>query len=295
MKNMVAIFGATGSQGAPVVREALSRGMSVRAIARDVDKIAKMHPRAEAFAANLDDEEALTAALSGINAAFVHLPMPLGPDDAQNWLKAIITAAHRAELPLMVYTTSGPTGSRYAPSIVVDGGTGGMQAVQDCGIPSIILQPAIYLENLLPELFLPNLRSQGILDYPPMPSTTKIQWTSHLDQARIAVAALARADLAGNTYEIGTPYALTGPELADLMSEWIGRSVAFNPMKPAEFGQRVGDAIGSPGAAFALGDLYSSLAKLNGNEMIVDTKMLEDTFDIKLTSVAEHLKNWAKS
>lgn len=66
---------------------------------------------------------------------------------------AFITAVHKASLPLLIYTTSGPTGSRYAPSVVIDGGTGGMQAVQNSGIPSIVLQPTIYLENLLPEIF----------------------------------------------------------------------------------------------------------------------------------------------
>ncbi len=293
MAKTVAIFGATGSQGAPVVNEALSRGMHVRAVARDANRIAKMHPHAEAFAANLGDEEAITAAFSDVDAAFVHLPMPLGPDDSQIWLKTIITAAHRSSLPLMVYTTSGPTGSRYASSVVVDSGTAGMQAVQNCKIPSIILQPAIYLENLLPEFFLPDLHTQGVLDYPPIPTTTKVQWTSHLDQARIAVAALNRPDLAGNAYEIGTPDALTSPELAGLISTWIGRSVEFRPLTPAEFGQRVGDALNNQGVAFALSDLYSSLEKLNGGDMIVNTKILEDTFSIKLTSVAEHLKNWA--
>ncbi len=295
MTKKVTIFGSTGAQGAPVVREALAKGMITRAVARDATKIEKMHPDAQPFAATLDDEDAIAKALDGVDAAFIHLPMPLGPDDARNWLKTIIAAAHNVSLPLMVYTTSGPSGSRYAPSVVVNGGTSGMQAVLGCGIPSIVLQPAIYLENLQPEFFLPKLRPKGILDYPPMPATTKVQWISHIDQARIAVAALARPDLAGNSYEIGTPDALTGPELAEHVAGWVGRSVKFKPMTPVEFGHRVGDAIGSPGAAFSLSDLYGSLEKLNDNEMVVDTKALEQTFDVTLTPVAEHLSNWAKS
>jgi uncharacterized protein YbjT (DUF2867 family) len=221
--------------------------------------------------------------------------MPLKPEDPQTWLTAFITAAHKVSLPLMVYTTSGPAGDRYASSVVIDGGTGGMQAVLNSGIPAIVLQPAVYLENLQPEVFLPKLRSEGILDYPPMPASTKVQWTSHIDQARIAVAALQRPDLAGQSFEIGTPDALTGTELAGLVSGWIERPVQFDPLSPADFGQRVGDAFNSPGTAFALGDLYGSLAKLNGAEMVVDTAALESTFDVKLTTVAEHLASWAKA
>jgi uncharacterized protein YbjT (DUF2867 family) len=295
MQKTIAIFGATGAQGAPVVTEALSKSLTVRAVGRDADKIKQMHPGAEAFVATLDNEDAIAAALTGVDAAFLHLPMPQNPEDPKTWLTAFITAAHKVSLPLLVYTTSGPAGDRYASSVVIDGGTGGMQAVLNCGIPAIVLQPAVYLENLQPEVFLPKLRFEGILDYPPMQPATKVQWTSHIDQARIAVAALQRPDLAGNNYEIGTPDALTGAELAQLVAKWIDRPVEFAPLSPTDFGQRVGDAFNSPGTAFALGDLYGSLAKLNDAEMVVDTVALEDTFNVKLTTVAEHLAIWSKA
>lgn len=295
MTNTVAIFGATGAQGAPVVAEAIANGMTVRAVGRDADKIKKLHPNAEAFVATLDDEGAIAKALEGVDAAFLHLPMPQNPEDPQTWLTAFITAAHKVSLPLLVYTTSGPAGARYASSVVIDGGTAGMQAVLGSGIPAIVLQPAVYLENLLPEVFVPRLRSEGILDYPPMPSTTKVQWTSHMDQARIAAAALSRPDLVGNNYEIGTHEALTGQELAEVVSKWVDRSVVFDPASPTEFGQRIGDAFNSPGTAFALSDLYGSLAKLKGAEMVVDTKALEQVFNVKLATVAERIENWAKA
>ncbi|VAW14649.1 hypothetical protein MNBD_ALPHA11-250 [hydrothermal vent metagenome] len=295
MTKTLAIFGATGAQGSAVVREALSQKLSVRAVARDVEKIAKMHPGASAFGATLEDEAAIAKALDGVDAAFFHLPMPSGPNDAQIWLTSFINAAKSVDLPLLVYTTSGPAGLRYARSAIVDNTTAGRDAVANCGIPAIILQPAIYLENLIPDLFAPNLRSKGILDYPPMPATTKVQWTSHLDQAVIAVAALQRSDLAGNSYELGTPDALSGPDLAELIEGWIGRSVEFEPITPAQFGQRVEKVMGSPSIGFALSDLYGSLAKLDGDDMAVDISVVEKTFGVKLASVADHIKNWPKS
>ncbi|WP_438730413.1 hypothetical protein ACR9YC_04440 [Parasphingorhabdus sp. DH2-15] len=118
-----------------------------------------------------------------------------------------------------------------------------------------------------------------------------MQWTSHLDQAKLAVAALSRPDLSGQAFEIGTPDALTGGELAEIMAEWVDRDVTFKPMSPESFGQRVGDAFNSPGAAFALGDLYGSIAKLNGDAMAIDTSILEETFNVKLSSVADHIKS----
>lgn len=290
----VAVFGATGAQGAPVVEAALDAGHSVRAVARDAAKIAEMHTGVEAYAADLNDKDAIQTALTGVNAAFLHLPLPTGPDDIQNWMEAFLAAAHEVSLPLLVYTTGGPTGERFPSSVVVDGGTQGMNALLNCGVPTIVLQPAVYLENLLPPVFAPLLRSEGKLDYPPVKQSLKMQWTSHHDQARVAAAALARPDLAGQAFEIGSPAALTGPELAQHASNWLGRSVTFDPMTPEAFGQRVGDALGNPGVAFALADLYGSISQLDGDEMAVDTARIESVFDVQLTSVVDHLAGWPK-
>lgn len=295
MTKTVTVFGATGAQGAPVVSQALARGFTVHAFARDSNKISTMHPNAKAFAGSLDDKDAIARAFKNVDAAFVHLPMAQEADDSQRWLGATLEAAHEASLPLMVYSTSGPAGERFASSIVVDGTSAAANAVRNSGIPSIVLQPAIYLENLLPDVFVPNLRSQGVLDYPPMKASTKVQWTSHHDQALVAVAALARPDLAGNVYDIGSHGALTGAELARVVSDWVGQEVNFSPLTPAQFGARVGDALQSPGAAFALTDLYESLEKLQGDDMVVDTNALEQTFNVSLSSVEERIQSWTQN
>jgi uncharacterized protein YbjT (DUF2867 family) len=295
MSKTVAIFGATGSQGSPVVTEALAKGWNVRAVARNASLLQEQHPEAEAVEAQLSDENSVAMALSGVDAAFFHVPMPQNPEDTAVWMSTFLRAAHRVSLPLLVYTTSGPAGSRYPSSMTVDAGTEGMNTILNSGIPSIVLQPAIYLENLLPELFLPKLRTEGVLDYPPMPENTKVQWTSHLDQARIAVAAMGRPELAGNSYEIGTPDALTKTELATLMKGWVGREVRSVPLSPEGFGQRVGEVLGNPGISFVLSDLYGALATLEGDKMSVDTRSLEETFGVRLTSVAEHIAQWSES
>ncbi len=294
MTKTVAVFGATGSQGAPVVHAALDQGHTVRAIARDADRIAQMHPDAGAYVADLNDKSALAKALNGVDAAFLHLPMPTEPDDIQNWIGNFLAAAHEVSLPLLVYTTSGPTGDRFPSSIVVDGGTQGVNAMLTCGIPTIVLQPAVYLENLLPPIFVPELRTAGKLDYPPVKSTLKMQWTSHVDQACIAASAFARPDLAGMAFEIGSPSAITGPDLAELLGDWLGREVTYDPVSPEAFGQRVGNALGNSGVAFALSDLYGSISKLDGDAMAIDTSKIEDIFDVKLSTIAEHLARWPR-
>jgi len=292
MGQTVAIFGATGAQGAPVVKEALTKGLNVRAVARDAAKVTAMHPEAQAVAADLGDTGAIAQALDGVDAAFLHLPMPQSPDDPQTWLGAFIGAAHSVKLPLVVYSTSGPAGDKYPSSMVIDGSTAGADAIANSGIAAIILKPAIYLENLLPPLFAPRLRAEGVSDYPPLRASQRVMWTSHHDQARLAVAALMRPDLAGNAYDIASPDALTGPELAELLGNWLGRPVAFDPLSPDDFGTRVADVLGNPGIGMVLSDLYGALAKMPDDAMVVDIAALEQTFAVSLVSVADHIKSW---
>ncbi len=81
------------------------------------------------------------------------------------------------------------------------------------------------------------------------------------------MAGLSRPDLAGQSFEIGSPDVLTAPDLARLVSGRVKQDVTFDPITPVEFGKRVGDAIGSTEAAFALGDLFGSMAQLSDADM----------------------------
>jgi len=295
MNQTVAIFGATGAQGAPVVQEALAKGLTVRAVARDVAKISKMHGEAQAYAATLDDVDAIALALEGVDAAFLHLPAPTSPDDPQTWMTAFFQAAHQVKLSLLVFTTGGSTGDRYPSSKMIDGMTGGMRAVLNSGIPSIVLQPTIYLENFLPGFLTPRLQSEGVLDYPPLPETMKVTWTSHFDQARVAVAALTRPDLAGQSFEIGTPAPLTGGQLAELLSGWVDRPVSFVPQTAEALGAQVAEAFGNPGMGHMLTDMYGTLATMGDDDMCIDTQQIEEIFGVTLSTVEDHIKSWVKA
>ena len=254
-----------------------------------------MHPEATPVAATLDDQDALVRALDGVDAAFIHLPMPSSPEDPQTWMAAFFVAAHRVSLPLIVYSTSGSAGERFPSSIMIDASTAGMQAVLNGGIPAIALIPNVYLENLMEPFMLPRLQSEGILDYPPVPESLRVQWTSHQDQAVVAAAALTRPDLAGSTYEVGTTDAVTGAELAELLEGYVGRKVTFAPLSPQDFGARIGETFGSPDVGFALTDLYSALASMGDQDMVQDPSEIEEVFDVKLTSVRDHIQSWGRA
>ncbi len=252
-----------------------------------------MHLGAIAVCVDLPDAAAVAVALSGVDAPFLHCPMPSGPANNQTWNEAFFGAAYQEKLPLLVYVTGEPSGARFPSFTILDGITEGMNAVLGSGIPSIVLQSAFYLENLHPELFAPLLRSESKLGYPPVPHDLKMQRTSYLDEAKLAVEAFARPELAGQAFEIGSSDTLAGAKLASHLSGWLNRDVIFDPASREAFCQRVGEALNNPCVVFVLSDLYGSIAALERNVMSVGTATLETTFGVTLTSLADHIKSWS--
>lgn len=103
---------------------------------------------------------------------------------------APVVAARRTGLRLLVFSTKGHTPRRFGSSPVVDTNARMAEMVLASGVRALVLAPTVYLENL------------------PL--------------ATLAVAALDRPELAGRVYEIATPGAVTGPELAALLAPWAG-------------------------------------------------------------------------
>jgi uncharacterized protein YbjT (DUF2867 family) len=69
----VLVVGATGSIGRRVVASAAGHGLSVRALARDVDRARRLLPDVEVVAGDLDDPASLTAAVEDVDAVvFTH-------------------------------------------------------------------------------------------------------------------------------------------------------------------------------------------------------------------------------
>jgi NAD(P)H dehydrogenase (quinone) len=274
----VAIFGATGAQGKPVVEQAIAKGLNVRALSRS-----------GAFAVDLNEQASIEAALQGVDAAFLHLPMPQLPEQPVQWLTNFIRAAHAVKLAHLVFSTSGYGAEGFRSSPIIDGNKAATQVLLGCGISTIVLQPTIYLENLQVGLFVPQLRESGVLDYPPLPRQFVVHWTSQKDQAIIACAALLRPDLAGQSFAIASHQSLNGSELAVILRDRLNRPVAFAPLSPSAFGDRVASATGNPSIGFVLGDMYAALAQSHPSTTLIDVEKLEALFAVKLGSTSSRL------
>lgn len=291
MTKRMTIFGASGAQGAPVVAAALAAGYAVRAVSRSATD-AVTDGRVEHVRVDLADPAGVAHALDGVDAAFVHIPIGAPPDVRMHHLATVLDAAKASGLPKLVFSTSGHTNRRFGDSPVVAANAEMAERVLASGVPSVVLAPTVYLENLRLGALTPRLREMGVLDYPPLTPDRPFSWTSWYDQAALAVAAVDRPELVGRVHEIATPSAVTGPQLATLLAAWVGHPVRFVSTTPAQFAQRLLELSRSPEAARALAALYDAIAKLPIDGATVDTAVVERDFGVRLTPIEAHIASW---
>src|SRR4051812_13422701 len=92
----VAVHGATGIQGAPVVRRLRADGHRVRGLSRSGE-----------YAVDLADARSLECAYAGVDAVVLQLPLVFD-ETALRQADAAAAAVVRSGVPRVVFNTSGP-------------------------------------------------------------------------------------------------------------------------------------------------------------------------------------------
>lgn len=284
--NKVLVFGATGAQGSPVVRQLLKKGIAVRAVSRNINKTKELFgSEVEAVATDLLDINSVRAAFKNVDAAFLLVPVSVGADGEKAFGNAL-QAAKEADLPRLVYTTGGSSFDQMPPITFVQILRGMSQAVLSSGVPSVVLRPTIYLENLLQPHVLSELRTRGTLSYPPLNANRKVSWTAQDDQATFAIAAMTTENAVGKVFDIVTPEAVTGTEIAELLSKKLKREIRYAPLSPAEFATGMAPFMGEP-VSRMIAEVYEATDSLPADGAVIDLTPVLSILPVELTSVSE--------
>lgn len=162
---MLTICGATGHIGSRAAEILLARGEQVRVIGRDKAKLRPLVTKgAEACVGDLKNTAFLTAAFSGVDAAFVLIPPDYTAGDFrvyQNEVGASIAAAISRSSVKYVVNLSSQGGELPA-------GTGPILGLHDqeerlnqlAGVDVLHLRPTYFMENLL--MNIPLIHEKGI-------------------------------------------------------------------------------------------------------------------------------------
>lgn len=232
------IHGATGAQGGPVVAALRKAGKNVTAAVRNPSNY-----EGDAVAVDFTSVASLEEAYRGVEGLFVHLPIGTAEQQLAH-ARTIVEAVTRAQPPRVVASTSGyrvntAEAGEDAASVLVRG-------LMASGVSVAIVEPRLYLENLLLPTVSGPTREEGMLRYP-IRDDYRVSWSSHLDIADVVVRLFDQPGVTG-VVAVGALPGLLGDDLATGFGTYLDRDVSFEAQDPDDFGALITPLFGKAGA-----------------------------------------------
>jgi uncharacterized protein YbjT (DUF2867 family) len=263
-KKIIAVVGATGTQGGGLVRAILgdsSGAFGVRALTRDVDsekaqELAKLG--AEVVQADLDSGPSLRAAFDGAYGAFcvTFFFEHFVPEKELVQAAAMAQAAKQVGLKHVVWSTYEdtrklvPLTDDRMPTLMekykvpqFDAKAEANKAFSQFGVPVTYMLTSFYWENLIYMGMGPKKGAGGKLELTLPMGDKRLPGIAAEDIGRCAYCIFkAGFDFLGKTVGVAGDH-VTGAQMATALAKELGQEVAYNPMTPEQFRQ-----LGTPGA-----------------------------------------------
>jgi len=243
---LITVIGASGRQGLAQVRQALKAGYEVRAISRRPDALAGAPvegiEKVEVRSMDLYDASTYRAALEGSDYIFYTHPLQARADRAV-LVGQVGKAAAELGVKRVVWNTSSWIPDKPGDPFTYGENTKGINALWRSGAPGTVFGSVLFMDNLLTGWARPFIVNEGRYVYPHKPDL-EANWISLDDVARFMLASLERPDMEGAWLNIGGPERLVGKQVAQYLSEALGRPITYDPCTPAEFGRYLVAAAG---------------------------------------------------
>jgi len=223
---MYVITGATGNTGSPAAKALLARGLKVRAIGRNADKLKALAAAgAEPFIADQTDSEALMRAFTGAEAVYVLIPMNNAAQDFRAYQEAVIEAA------AVAVEKAGVNHVVTLSSIGADkpdktGPVTGLHLLEErfnriAGLNVMHVRAGYFMENTLAQIGI--IQNFGVTGGP-LRADLKIGMIAARDIGAYAAHALEQKDFSGSvTREIQGQRDLSMTEAAAIIGQAIGK------------------------------------------------------------------------
>lgn len=229
----VLTIGAAGQYAGLVVPELKKRGVAVRALVRD-DKeanAARKRGADETAIGDLRDPASLRAAANGVDGVS-HLNPAFAPDEAEMGV-AMVEAAKAAGVKKFVFS------SVFHPSISKMVNHAAKRPVEEAlyesGMNFVILQPAMFMQNL--EGGWKKVLESGQIVMP-FSKLAKVCYVDYRDVAEAAALGMTENKLDYGTFELCSPGMVNRVEMAEMMSEALGRTIEAGEISAEEWTQK---------------------------------------------------------
>lgn len=232
-KEPVLVVGATGDLGGRIVRALLSRGKSVRALVRpgsDADELAKIG--VEIVRGDMLEPSTLAPAMKGVSAVVssaIGYSMRRKSDSLKTDTEGnrnLAEAAKAARVPRFVLISiltcdqARDVPHFWAKKLMED-------RLQELGVPFVALRPGAYLGGPWMKAALEHGQVMAMT-----PAGVRITFIAPDEVARAAALAVDEPRAVGKRIDLGSDRALSGPELIELLSRLMGKSLQPAP-RPA--------------------------------------------------------------
>lgn len=227
----IAIFSATGDQGLAQVRAATAAGHEVTAIARRPEAV-ELPQGVRPMPADYADHASLAAAIDGAEAVLLNLPSTSfqASEPLERATQAIAEAVAESDtVQMLVFNTSMPVPGHEMGIKAQDARLRMRRTILESGVPAAIIQPVVYIDNLLKAWAWPMIEKEHLINYP-HGETLDVCWICHDDLAQLMLAAAERPHLAGRILDVGGPEPIRGPDLARRLGRVWNLPLRFESM-----------------------------------------------------------------
>ncbi len=256
---MFFIAGITGRVGGAAAKQLLAQGQQVRSLVRNPEKAAAWAEQGvELHQGDWNDTAALTAALAGVEAAFVMVPPNFAPSPGFPESKAVIaaigTALRQAQTPRVVALSS--IGSEKTSGLGLITATHLLeQELASLTASTAFVRAGSFIENALGSL--PAAADTGVFYsfYQPVDRPVPTIATADIGQE---VATLLTGNWAGKRIiELGSP--VTPNDTAAAMSEVLGKPVTAQAIPRERWSSTIESFGLPPGSTWGYEEMLDSI------------------------------------
>ncbi len=221
----ILITGATGANGAELVKLFAAQNIPVRALVRDRSRAETIAlPGVEIVEGDFDRPETLGAALKGIERAFLLSP---SSERAETQQLAFLEAAQKSGVKHLVKLSQlgADSGSsqrflRYHGRVEA--------AIQESGLDFTFLRPNLFMQTLLN--FAGTIKEKNAF-FAPM-GDGQVSVVDTRDIARVAFASLTGYGHENKNYDLTGPQSLSHAQMGEQLSGVLGRTIAYVNIPP---------------------------------------------------------------
>jgi uncharacterized protein YbjT (DUF2867 family) len=215
---MILVTGAAGKTGKAVMHALAARGEAIRAFTSLTQKVWLRPLIKDFYFGDLRDEAALREAAQGVRAIY-HICPNMHPDEVTIGRNAII-AAKTAGVERFVYHSVLHPQAESMPhhwnKLRVE------EMLFESSLPVTILQPTVYMQNILGSWLPITVRGAYPVPYPP---ETRLSLIDLENVGEAAAVVLTEPGHIGATYELCGTEGLTQTQIAEILSEETARPV----------------------------------------------------------------------